>query len=322
MKAIVIDQFGGPEVLRLRMLETPSPKAGELLIRHHAIGINYIDVYHRTGLYPNSLPLVPGSEGAGEVLAVGEGVTAFRVGDRVTYAGAVGSYSEQRIISAAQAIPLPTSISYETAAAVMLKGLTAYYLLFLTWPVKAGETLLFHAAAGGMGHIACQWATSLGARVIGTVGNTDKVAFALQHGCDAVINYSQEDFASRVKELTKGSGVDVVYDGVGAATFEKSLDCLRPRGLMVSYGNATGPVSVPDLGILARKGSLFLTRPTGAQYFPDRNATLAAAEALFAALESGVIKPHIGQKFPLSEAAAAHRALEARNTQGATILIP
>lgn len=322
MKAVVIDQYGGPEVLDFRDAEAGQPGSGEILVRHHAIGVNFIDTYHRTGLYPNPLPLIPGSEGAGEVLAVGAGVTDFKPGDRIGYQGTLGSYCQERIMPAAKAIPLPDSIDYETAAAIMLKGLTAYYLLFLTWPLRAGETILYHAAAGGMGLIAGQWAKSIGARVIGTAGNPDKVDLALANGCDAVINYSEEDFAERVRELTNGKGVDVVYDGVGQATFEKSLDCLRPMGLMVSYGNATGPVSIPDLGVLARKGSLFVTRPVGAHYFAERSALLAGAQALFAAVESGAIKPHIGQRFALSDAAQAHRALEGRKTVGSTILLP
>ncbi|WP_332714434.1 quinone oxidoreductase family protein [Pelagibacterium mangrovi] len=322
MKAVVIDQFGGPEVLDFRDAELGEPGAGEIRVRHHAIGVNFIDTYHRTGLYPNPLPLIPGSEGAGEVLAVGAGVSNFKPGDRIAYQGTLGSYCQERIMPASKAVSLPDAIDYETAAAIMLKGLTAYYLLFLTWPVRAGETILYHAAAGGMGLIACQWAKSIGARVIGTAGSPEKVELALANGCDAVINYSEEDFAKRVRELTDGKGVDVVYDGVGQATFEKSLDCLRPMGLMVSYGNATGPVAVPDLGILARKGSLFVTRPTGAHYFAERPALLAGAKALFDAVESGAIKPHIGQRFALSEAAEAHRALEGRKTVGSTILLP
>lgn len=322
MKAVFVDQFGGAEVLTMRDRELPEPGSGEIAIRQHAIGVNFIDIYHRSGLYPNPLPLVPGSEGAGEVIAVGPGVSGFKAGDRVAYQGTIGAYAQERILPASRAILLPDSISYETAAAIMLKGLTAYYLLFLTWPVRAGETILFHAAAGGMGLIACQWAKSIGAKVIGTAGSAEKVALALANGCDHVINYTEEHFPDRVREITGGKGVDVVYDGVGQATFEPSLDCLRPLGLMVSYGNATGPVSIPDLGILARKGSLFLTRPTGLHYFAERNALVSGAKALFAAIESGAIKPHIGQTFPLAEVGDAHRALEGRGTVGSTILIP
>ncbi|WP_127143558.1 quinone oxidoreductase family protein [Pelagibacterium montanilacus] len=322
MKAIAVEDFGGPEVLVEVEREIGEPGSGELLIRHGAIGVNFIDVYHRTGLYPNPLPLIPGSEGAGEVIAVGPGVAGFKAGDRVAYQGAMGAYAEERILPASRAVQIPDSMDYETAAGMMLKGLTAYYLLFLTWPVASGQTILFHAAAGGMGLIACQWARSLGARVIGTAGSPEKVDLALANGCHEVINYSETDFAPVVRELTGGKGVDVVYDGVGRATFEGSLDCLRPMGMMVSYGNATGPVSIPDLGVLSRKGSLFLTRPTGAHYFAERPALLAGSRALFAAIESGAIKPHIGQRFALSEAAEAHRALEGRQTTGSTILIP
>lgn len=322
MKAIVVEQFGGPEALTLREQEVGEPGSGEIRVRHHAIGVNFIDTYHRTGLYPNPLPLIPGSEGAGEVVAVGPGVTTFKPGDRIAYQGVMGSYAEERLMPASKAVQIPDSMNYERAAAITLKGLTAYYLLFLTWPVRAGETILFHAAAGGMGLIACQWAKSIGAKVIGTAGSEDKVKLALANGCDHVINYTEENFAEKVRELTGGKGVDVVYDGVGKATFEASLDCLRPLGLMVSYGNATGPVSVPDLGILARKGSLFVTRPTGAHYFAERSALVAGAKALFGAVESGAIKPHIGQKFALADAADAHRALEGRRTVGSTILLP
>lgn len=322
MKAIVVDQFGGPEAMNFQDVEIGEPGSGEIHVRHHAIGVNFIDTYHRSGLYPLPLPLIPGSEGAGEVLAVGAGVTSFKPGDRIAYQGTPGAYCQERILPASKAVLLPDAIDYETAAAIMLKGLTAYYLLFLTWPVRADETILFHAAAGGMGLLACQWAKSIGARVIGTAGSPEKVELALANGCDAVINYSEEDFAQKVRELTNGKGVDVVYDGVGQATFEKSLDCLRPMGLMVSYGNATGPVSVPDLGILSRKGSLFVTRPTGADYFAERPALLAGAKALFTAIESGAIKPHIGQRFALADAAEAHRALEGRKTVGSTILLP
>lgn len=321
MKAVFVDQFGGPEVLSLRDREIGEPGSGEILIRQHAIGVNFIDTYHRSGLYPNPLPLVPGSEGAGEVIAAGPGVS-FKVGDRVAYQGTIGAYADVRIMPAAKAVSIPDSMTYETAASIMLKGLTAYYLLFLTWPVRAGETILFHAAAGGVGLIACRWAKSLGAKVIGTAGSAEKVELALANGCDHVINYSEENFPERVRELTGGKGVDVVYDGVGQATFEASLDCLRPLGLMVSFGNATGPVSVPDLGILARKGSLFLTRPISNHYFAERDALVAGSKALFAAVESGAVVPLIGQTFRLDEVAEAHRALEGRKTIGSTILIP
>ena len=252
--------------------------------------------------------------------AVGEGVTEFRPGDRVVYQGSPGAYAEERLLQAAKAVPLPAAISYEDGAAVMLKGTTAYYLLHRTFPVQAGQTILFHAAAGGTGLIACQWAKSLGATVIGTAGSDEKIALAKAHGCDHVINYRTEDFAARVRELTGGKGVDVVYDGNGRDTFAASLDCLRPLGMMVSFGNSSGPVTIPDLGILARKGSLFVTRPTGASYLSSREELLRASDALFAAVGAGAINVLIGQKFALQDAAEAHRALEGRHTIGSTVL--
>jgi NADPH2:quinone reductase len=265
---------------------------------------------------------VPGSEGAGEVIAVGDGVTEFEPGDRICYRGPRGAYSEERLLPADSAIPLPDSIDYETAAAVTLKGLTAYYLLFLTFPLQAGQTILFHAAAGGVGLIACQWAHAIGARVIGTAGSADKVRLALSNGCDSVINYRESDFAAEVRALTGGVLCDVVYDGVGRDTFEKSLDCLKPRGLLASFGSASGPVSIPNLGILASKGSLFVTRPTMAHYFPTPESQRKAAAELFEAIGNGSIKVTIGQRFPLAEAADAHRALEGRQTTGSTLLVP
>lgn len=322
MKAIVVAQNGPAEVMQYVDTEIGQPGPGQLRIRHHAIGVNFLDTYHRSGLYPLPLPLTPGSEGAGEVIAVGEGVQGFSVGDRIAYQGAIGSYAQERLLPADRAVHLPDSIDYETGAAIMLKGLTAYYLLFMTWPVKAGETILFHAAAGGVGLFACQWAKKLGARVIGTAGSPEKGELALANGCDTVINYSKEDFASRVREITEGRGVDVVYDGVGKETFEKSLDCLRPRGLMVSFGNSTGPVSIPDLGVLTRKGSLYVTRPTSGTYLAERSVLLDAANTLFGAIADGSIKVHIGQKFALADAVAAHQALEGRKTVGSTILLP
>ena len=321
-KAIVITALGGPEVLAYQDWPVAQPGAGEIRIRQRAIGVNFVDVYQRTGLYPGQPPFVGGNEGAGEVLAVGEGVTEFKPGDRVAYQGTVGAYAEERLLPVAKAVPLPDGISFEDAAAVMLKGLTAYYLLRRTFRVEAGQTILWHAAAGGVGLIAGQWAKSLGVDVIGTTGSDEKGVLALANGCAHVINYRREPFAPRVRELTGGRGVDVVYDGNGKDTFEASLDCLRPLGMMVSFGNASGPVSIPDLGILMRKGSLFLTRPTAAHYFARREDLLTAAGALFAAIESGAIKVHIGQKFPLRDAADAHRALEGRRTIGSTVLLP
>lgn len=322
MRAIVVTAHGGPEKLSLEDWPLGEPGPGELRIRQQAIGVNFVDVYQRTGLYPTKPPFVAGNEGAGEVVAVGPGVTEFKIGDRVAYQGPAGAYAEERLLPADKAVKLPDGISAETAAAVMLKGLTAYYLLHRTFAVGQGTTLLWHAAAGGTGLIACQWAKALGATVIGTAGSDEKIALARENGCDHVINYATENFAVRVRELTGGRGVDVVYDGNGRSTFEASLDCLRPLGMMVSFGNASGPVAIPDLGILGRKGSLFVTRPTGAAYFSTRAELLEGAEALFAALLAGVIKPRIGRRFALADAAAAHRALEGRATTGSTLLIP
>jgi NADPH2:quinone reductase len=321
-KAIVVTAHGGPEALEFKDWTVGDPGPGQVRIRQHAIGVNFVDVYQRTGLYPGKPPFVAGNEGAGEVVAVGEGVIGVKPGDRVVYQGTPGSYAEERLVPSEKLVPLPAAISYEDAAAVMLKGTTAYFLLHRTWALKPDETILFHAAAGGVGLIACQWAKALGANVIGTAGSAEKLELARANGCDHVINYRTEDFAARVKEITGGKGVDVVYDGNGKDSFEASLDCLRPLGLMVSFGNASGPVSIPDLGILARKGSLFVTRPTGAHYFAHRQDLLTAATALFEAVTSGAVEPIIGQTYPLRDAAEAHRALEARQTVGSTILIP
>jgi len=321
-KAVVVTAHGGPEVLELKDWPTGEPGPGQLLIKQHAIGVNFVDVYQRTGLYPAKPPFVAGNEGAGEVLAVGEGVTGIKSGDRIVYQGVPGAYAEARLIPAAKAVPLPAGVSFEQGAAVMLKGTTAYYLLHRTFAVKPGQTILFHAAAGGTGLIACQWAKALGATVIGTAGSDAKATLALANGCDHVINYRTGDFAARVRELTNGQGVDVVYDGNGEDTFEASLDCLKPLGMMVSFGNASGPVAIPDLGVLARKGSLFVTRPTGGHYLSRREELLAAGGALFKAIESGAIEVHIGQRFALKDAADALRALEGRKTVGSTVLIP
>ena len=321
-RAVVVRQLGGPEVLSVEDWPVPGPGPGQVKLRQTAIGLNFIDTYQRTGLYPVQLPFVAGNEGAGVITAVGEGVTGLKVGDRVAYQGQVGAYAAERLAAAERMVPVPDGIDDRTAAAIMLKGLTAYYLLFKTWPVARGETILWHAAAGGTGLIATQWAKALGATVIGTAGSDDKVALAKAHGCDHVINYSKEDFAVRVRELTDGKGVDVVYDGVGKTTFEKSLDCLRPRGLMVSFGNASGVVSIPDITLLARKGSLYVTRPTGAAYLGKREDLLEGASKLFEAVQSGAIKVELGRTFALDEAADAHRALEGRETTGSVVLLP
>ncbi|QQR40679.1 quinone oxidoreductase family protein [Devosia rhizoryzae] len=321
-RVIAVNRTGGPEVLSIENWDIGEPGPGQVKLRQTAVGLNFIDTYQRSGLYPLPLPFVGGNEATGVVIAIGEGVTEVKVGDRVCYQGTPGAYADERLAPAAKLVPIPEGIDDQTAAAVLLKGLTAFYLLFKTWPVQAGETIIWHAAAGGTGLIATQWAKALGATVIGTAGSPEKVALAKAHGCDHVIDYKSEDFAARVKDITGGRGVDVVYDGVGKATFEASLDCLRPRGLMVSFGNASGPVSVPDLGILARKGSLYVTRPTGLHYFAERSALLEGADALFAAIKSGAIKVEIGRTFALGDVADAHRALEGRETTGSVVLLP
>lgn len=321
-RVIAVHEPGGPEVLRSEDWPVAEPGPGQVRIRQTAIGLNFIDTYQRSGLYPLPLPFVAGNEAAGIVEAVGEGVVEVEVGDRVCYQGTSGAYAEERLVPAAKLVPIPDGVDDRLAAAVLLKGLTAYYLLFKTWPVQKGETILWHAAAGGTGLIATQWAHALGATVIGTAGSPEKVALALRHGCAHAIDYKKEDFPARVRELTGGRGVDVVYDGVGKATFEGSLDCLRPRGLLASFGNASGVVSVPDLGILARKGSLFVTRPTGVHYFARREDLLEGARALFEAVQSGAIKVEISRTFALEDAAAAHRALEGRETTGSVVLVP
>lgn len=321
-KAVVVHQTGGPEVLSYQYHPVPKPGPGQVALRQTAIGLNFIDTYQRSGLYPAQTPFVAGNEGAGVITALGEGVSEFRIGDRVAYQGQLGAYASERVAAAQKMVLVPDAISDQTAAAVMLKGLTAYYLLFKTWELQRGQTILWHAAAGGTGLIATQWAKSLGATVIGTAGSDEKVQMALDHGCDHVINYRTEDFAARVRELTDGRGVDVVYDGVGKATFEQSLDCLRPRGLMVSFGNASGVVTIPDITVLSRKGSLYVTRPTGVHYLGTREELVEGATKLFAAIASGAIKVQINQTFPLAEAAEAHRALEGRQTTGSVILIP
>lgn len=321
-RAVVVHETGGPDVLTLEDWPVAGPGPGQVALKQTAIGLNFIDTYQRSGLYPMQTPFVAGSEGAGVVTALGEGVTGLKIGDRVAYQGQIGAYADERLAVADRVVPIPDGIDDQTAAAIMLKGLTAFYLLFKTWPVASGETILWHAAAGGVGLIATQWAKSLGATVIGTAGSPEKCALAAQHGCDHVINYNSEDFAARVRELTGGKGVDVVYDGVGKATFEKSLDCLRPRGLMVSFGNASGVVSIPDITLLSRKGSLYVTRPTTGHYFVTRAQLLEGAGKLFEAVQGGAIKVEIGRTFPLSAAADAHRALEARETTGSVVLLP
>ena len=321
--AIRIHQTGGPEVLCWEEVDVPAPAAGEATVRHHAVGLNFIDTYHRTGLYPLPLPAGIGLEGAGVVEAVGAGVTEVKVGDRVAYAGGpVGAYAEVRNIPAHRLLKLPENIGFNTAAAMMLQGLTAAYLLRRTYRVQPGDAVLIHAAAGGVGLIACQWAKALGATVIGTVGSPAKAELARAHGCDHVINYSTENFTQRVREITGGEGVPVVYDGVGKDTFMGSLDSLRPLGMLVTYGNASGPVPPFDLLLLSQKGSLFVTRPTIVHYTAKRADLEALGTELFDVVGSGKVRIEVNQTYALKDAAQAHRDLEARKTTGSTILLP
>jgi NADPH2:quinone reductase len=323
-KAIRIHEYGGPEVLRWEDVEVGDPGPGQLRIRHGAIGLNYIDVYHRTGLYPlPSLPWTLGMEGAGRVEAVGEGVAEFQVGDRVAYASPpVGAYAEVRLIPADRVVALPTAIDDQTAAAMMLQGMTAQYLLRRTYRVQPGDAVLLHAAAGGVGLIASQWARQLGALVIGAVGSDEKAEIARAHGCHHAIVYTRENFVERVREITNGQGVAVVYDSVGQETFMGSLDCLRPLGMMVSFGNASGPVPAFEPGLLAAKGSLFLTRPSLMHYTAQRRDLVASAAELFDVVATGAVKIEVRQTYPLAETAQAHRDLEARKTTGSTVLLP
>ena len=322
-KAIRISKNGGPEVLEYVDVEVGEPGPGEARVRQHAIGINFIDVYFRTGLYPMPLPSGLGQEGAGVVEAVGEGVTHVKPGDRVAYAGRPnGAYSQVRVMPADILVKLPDDISFDTAAAMMLQGLTVQYLFNRTHKLKAGETILFHAAAGGVGLIACQWARAVGANLIGTAGSNDKVELARAHGAAHVINYNTEDIVQRVMEITNGAKVPVVYDSVGKDTFTRSLDCLQPLGLMVSFGNSSGAVPPFSLSELASRGSLFITRPTLGHYVARRADLEAAAADLFQMVSSGKVKIEINQKFALADAAQAHIALESRQTTGSTILLP
>lgn len=321
--AIRMYETGGPEVLKWEEVDLPSPSPGEIQVQHQAIGLNFIEVYHRSGLYPLPLPTGLGQEGAGVITSVGEDVRHYRPGDRIAYGnGPPGSYAQARNISADKVVPLPDSISFEIAAAIMLKGLTAWYLLHRTYAVKPGQTILFHAAAGGVGLIACQWAKALGARVIGTVGSDAKAEIALAHGCDAVINTRKENIAARVREITNGAGVPVVYDSIGKDTYLASLDCLSPLGLMVAFGNASGPIPPLDPLELARRGSLFFTRASLMHYIAKSEDLKIGAQTLFTALSSGQIKVDIYQSYTLDNVSAAHQALEDRKTMGSTILLP
>lgn len=322
VKAIVVRELGGPEVLRWEDVEVGEPGPGEARIRHEAVGLNFIDVYHRTGLYKQATPFIPGSEGAGTVLAVGPDVTLVKPGDRVCYSGPLGAYAEERTIPADRLIRIPDGIDFRTAAAMTLKGLTAQYLLRQTFRVGPQHTILFHAAAGGVGLIACQWANRLGATVIGTVGSEDKALLARAHGCHHVINYRTDSFVERVAEITGGAKCDVVYDSVGSDTYPGSLDCLKPLGMWVLFGQSSGTVQDFDLNVLAQKGSLFCTRPTLFAYAAKREKLEEMAAELIAVVESGRVKIEVNQEFPLAEAAVAHRALEGRRTTGASVLIP
>lgn len=320
-RTVIIEQAGGPEVLKVVDLEVGEPGPGEIRIRNKACGLNFIDVYHRTGLYPMTLPHALGMEAAGIVEAVGEGVTHLRPGDRAAYAAnPPGAYAEARVMPAAQVCPLPDGISFEEAAAIMLQGMTVEYLFHRVWPLEPGQSVLFHAAAGGVGLIACQWARSEGIRLIGTAGTDEKCQLALENGASACINYRARDFVPEVRALTDGKGVDVVMDGVGKDTFMASLDCLRPLGMLMSFGNASGPVDPVNVLTLAAKGSLKVTRTTLFTFLADHARCQEMARHLFDKVESGAIKVKIGQRFPLEQVAEAHRALEGRQTTGSTIL--
>lgn len=322
-KAIRLHEYGGAEKMCWEDVDVPSPQADEICVRHHAVGLNYIDVYHRTGLYQTpDLPCTLGMEAAGVVETVGEGVNDLNPGDRIAYASPpLGAYAEARNIAADRVVKLPDSINFEQGAAMMLQGMTAEYLLRRTFPVQPGQTILYHAAAGGVGLILCQWAKHIGATVIGTVGNEDKASLAKHHGCDHTILYREENVVERVREITNGKGVPVVYDGIGKDTWEMSLDCLQPRGMMVSFGNASGTVPPVNLGDLTARGSLYVTRPTLMTYTADSTDMRESANALFNVVGSGAVTIDINQRYPLSEAAEAHQALEQRATTGSTILL-
>ena len=323
VKAVRVHAPGGPEALRYEEVELPPPGPGEAQIRHHAIGVNYIDVYRRSGLYPAPLPFVPGHEGAGEVIAVGEGVEDFKKGDRVAYvAGALGGYSSARVIEAAALAPLPKFLSYEQGAAMMLKGLTAQYLLRRTFKVRKGHRVLVQAGAGGVGQLLCQWASALGAKVIATVGSAEKAEIARKAGADHTILYRNEDFVAKLREFTKGKLCDVVYDGVGKATFPGSLDCLKPFGMFVSFGSASGPIAAFDMGLLAQKGSLYATRPSLFTHIADAETYRAMTKEVVNALKRGHISLDAINAHPLAQAEQVHRDLEARKTVGSIVLTP
>ncbi|HUO90061.1 MAG TPA: quinone oxidoreductase [Rhizomicrobium sp.] len=322
MKAIRFEKTGGPDVLQYVDVDLPPPGAGQVRVKHTVIGVNFIDTYHRSGLYRLPLPSGLGSEAAGVVEAPGAGVTTLKTGDRVAYAGTMGAYAEANNVAADRLVKLPAGVSDETAAAAMLKGMTAQYLLKRTYPVRKGQTIVFHSAAGGVGLIACQWAKHLGVTVIGTVGSDDKVALARANGCAHVLNSRDPDWVKQVRELTGGEGVPVVYDSIGKDTFPASLDALAVRGMLVSFGNSSGPVPAFEPGILSAKGSLYITRPTLASYTRNASELQETADDLFAVIASGAVRIAVHQRFKLSDARKAHEALHSRATTGATVLIP
>jgi NADPH2:quinone reductase len=321
-KAVLFHKQGGPEVLQYEDIQVGEPGPGQARVRHTAIGVNFVDTYQRSGLYPMQLPQVAGNEGAGVVEAVGPNVTDLKKGDRVAYTGLPGSYCEVRVVPADRLVKIPEDITDEQVASMMLKGLTVHYLIHSTYPVKRGDTVLWHAAAGGVGLIACQWLKTLGVTTIGTVGSEEKAKLARDHGAEHVINYSKENFVERVGAITGGKKLPVVYDAVGKTTWDGSLDCLRPRGLMVSFGNASGPVPPVNLGILSTKGSLYVTRPTLATHIASRADLLERASALFGVVKSGKVKIETTRRYKLAEAQQAHRDLEGRKTTGSIILVP
>ena len=322
--AVRVHTLGGPEVLTYEDIQIPAPGQGQIRLKQHACGVNFIDTYFRMGLYPSpvGLPFVAGNEGAGEVTAVGPGVTGFKVGDRVAYVVALGGYAAERLLPAARAVKLPDAISYEQAAGMMLKGMTVQYLVNRTFKVGKGMNVLVHAAAGGVGLILCQWANALGANVIGTVGSKEKAELAKANGCHHTILYRDEDFVAKVKEITAGALCEVVYDGIGQATFPNSLDCIKPLGMFVSFGSASGPVKAFDINILQAKGSLFATRPTLNTYTAKREDLVATAEDLFKIVTGGKVKIPVNQKYALKDAQKSHRDLEGRGTTGSSILLP
>jgi NADPH:quinone reductase len=322
--AVRVHKTGGPEVLTYEQVEVADPGPGQIRVKQHAVGVNYIDTYFRMGMYPSpvGMPFIAGNEGAGEVVKVGPNVTDIKVGDRVAYVVPLGAYAEERLLPAERVVKLPAAISYEQAAAMMLKGMTAQYLVRRTYKVEKGSTILMHAAAGGVGLILCQWAKHLGATVIGTVGSKDKGELAKKNGCDHVIYYREEDFPAKVKEMTGGKLCDVVYDGIGKTTFPASLDCIRPLGTFASFGSASGQIEAFNINILQQKGSLFATRPTLNTYTAKREDLVATANDLFDVVASGAVKIGIEQKYPLKDARKAHEDLEGRATTGSSILVP